>query len=58
MVSFDILVAVCLGYVAFLFLVALAAIPAFIAAWYFMSQWLDTFHYHAAMNWWLHCWVS
>ena len=34
----------------FIFLVALAMIPAFFAAWYFMSQWLDTFHYHTAMN--------
>ena len=37
----------------FMFLVALAAIPAFAAAWYFMNQWLDTFHYHANINYWL-----
>lgn len=34
----------------FLLLVAVAAIPAFIAAWYFMSKWLDTFAYHTNMN--------
>ena len=34
----------------FLFLVALATIPAFIAAWYFMTKWLDTFAYHTNMN--------
>jgi putative ABC transport system permease protein len=38
----------------FVFLVALASIPAFIAAWYFMSIWLDTFYYHANMNYWLY----
>ena len=37
----------------FMFLVALAAIPAFVAAWYFMSRWLDTFAYHTTMNYWL-----
>lgn len=35
---------------SFLFLVLLAAIPAFVAAWYFMNQWLDTFSYHTSMN--------
>ncbi len=34
----------------FVWLVALAALPAFIAAWYFMTKWLDTFAYHANMN--------
>lgn len=38
----------------FVFLVALATIPAFIAAWYFMSQWLETFSYHTSMNFWLY----
>lgn len=38
----------------FLFLVALAAIPAFVAAWYFMTRWLDTFAYHTSMNYWLY----
>lgn len=38
----------------FVFLVALASVPAFIAAWYFMSIWLDTFYYHANMNYWLY----
>ena len=37
----------------FAFLVALASIPAFIASWYFMSKWLDTFSYHADLNYWL-----
>ena len=34
----------------FVFLVTLATVPAFIAAWYFMTKWLDTFAYHANMN--------
>lgn len=38
----------------FVLLVALATIPAFIAAWYFMSQWLETFSYHTSMNFWLY----
>lgn len=38
----------------FVFLVALATIPAFFAAWYFMSQWLETFSYHTHMNFWLY----
>lgn len=38
----------------FVLLVALATIPAFIAAWYFMSQWLETFSYHTSMNYWLY----
>lgn len=38
----------------FIFLVALATLPAFIAAWYFMTRWLDTFTYHASMNYWLY----
>ncbi|MBK8501119.1 MAG: ABC transporter permease [Saprospiraceae bacterium] len=37
----------------FVLLVALASIPAFIGAWYFMSKWLDTFSYHANLNYWL-----
>ncbi|MEM9821790.1 MAG: ABC transporter permease [Bacteroidota bacterium] len=37
----------------FMLLVALAAIPAFVASWYFMGQWLDTFHYHIRINYWL-----
>ena len=38
----------------FVFLVALATLPAFVAAWYFMSKWLDTFAYHAKMNFFLY----
>lgn len=38
----------------FIFLVMLASIPAFIAAWYFMKKWLDTFAYHTSMNFWLY----
>jgi putative ABC transport system permease protein len=38
----------------FVFLVGWAAIPAFVVAWYFMSKWLDTFAYHAAMNYLLY----
>ncbi len=34
----------------FLILVGIAAIPAFIAVWYFMKQWLGTFAYHTEMN--------
>ena len=37
----------------FVFLVALASIPAFIGAGYFMNKWLDTFSYHANLNYWL-----
>jgi putative ABC transport system permease protein len=37
----------------FVVLVALASMPAFIAAWYFMSKWLETFSYHADLNYWL-----
>ncbi|MDH3648065.1 MAG: ABC transporter permease [Saprospiraceae bacterium] len=37
----------------FVLLVAFASIPAFIAAWYFMNKWLDTFSYHANLNYWL-----
>ncbi len=37
----------------FVLLVCLASIPAFLAAWYFMRRWLDTFSYHTAMNYWL-----
>lgn len=37
----------------FLLLAAIAALPAFLAAWYFMTQWLDTFAYHANLNYWL-----
>ena len=35
---------------SFMVLVIIAAVPAFIAAWYFMQQWLGTFHYHTDMN--------
>lgn len=38
----------------FVILVALATIPAFIAAFYFMNQWLGTFSYHTNMNFWLY----
>ncbi|MEO1259022.1 MAG: ABC transporter permease [Bacteroidota bacterium] len=34
----------------FVFLVAFATLPAFLAAWYFMNKWLDTFAYHTKMN--------
>lgn len=34
----------------FVFMVMVATIPAFIAAKYFMAQWLDTFSYHTSMN--------
>ncbi len=34
----------------FVLLVAVATLPAFIASWYFMTKWLDTFAYHANMN--------
>jgi putative ABC transport system permease protein len=34
----------------FVFLVMVSTIPAFIAARYFMTKWLDTFAYHANMN--------
>lgn len=38
----------------FLVLVAFAALPAFVIAWYFMTKWLDTFAYHTPMNYWLY----
>lgn len=38
----------------FVVLVAIATIPAFIAAFYFMNQWLGTFSYHTQMNFWLY----
>ena len=38
----------------FVLLAAIASIPAFLAAWYFMNKWLDTFSYHANMNFWLY----
>jgi len=38
----------------YVLLVALATIPAFLAAWYFMRRWLATFSYHADMNYWLY----
>lgn len=34
----------------FVLLVALASLPAFVAAWYFMNKWLDTFSYHTNLN--------
>ncbi len=37
----------------FVLLVLIASIPAFVAAWYFMKKWLDTFAYHAELNYWL-----
>ena len=37
----------------FALLVVLASIPAFIAGWYFMSKWLDTFSYHTPLNYWM-----
>ena len=39
---------------SFVFLVLLAALPAFGAAWYFMTKWLNTFAYHTNMNYWLY----
>ncbi|MFK7935581.1 MAG: ABC transporter permease, partial [Saprospiraceae bacterium] len=38
----------------FLVLVLLAALPAFIAAWFFADNWLGTFAYHADMNYTLY----
>lgn len=38
----------------FVFLVMVATIPAFLAAWYFMTKWLDTFAYHGGMNYLLY----
>lgn len=38
----------------FVILVAVATIPAFIAAFYFMNQWLGTFSYHTQMNFWFY----
>jgi len=38
----------------FVLLVALGAIPAFGLAYYFMSEWLDTFEYHVDMNYLLY----
>lgn len=38
----------------FVLLVAIATIPAFLAAFYFMNQWLGTFSYHTHMNFWLY----
>jgi putative ABC transport system permease protein len=34
----------------FVFLVLIAAIPAFVAAWYFMREWLTNFEYHTELN--------
>lgn len=31
-------------------LVAIATIPAFLVAWFFMKKWLETFAYHTGMN--------
>lgn len=36
------------------FLICIATIPAFIAAWIFMNKWLKTFAYHGEMNYWLY----
>ncbi|MEO1626417.1 MAG: FtsX-like permease family protein, partial [Bacteroidota bacterium] len=38
---------------SFVLLVIIAAIPAFVLAWYFMNSWLGTFAYHTDMNYWL-----
>ncbi|MEM6321171.1 MAG: ABC transporter permease [Bacteroidota bacterium] len=38
----------------FILLVGIAAVPAFLVVWYFMQQWLETFAYHTAMNYWLY----
>ena len=38
----------------FAILVSIAAIPAFVASWYFMSKWLESFYYHADMNYFLY----
>jgi putative ABC transport system permease protein len=38
----------------FVLLVAVATIPACIAAWYFMNKWLASFSYHTDMNYWLY----
>jgi len=38
----------------FVFLVAVSFLPACLAAWYFMTKWLDTFAYHANMNYLLY----
>ncbi|GJM33777.1 MAG: ABC transporter permease [Saprospiraceae bacterium] len=38
----------------FILLVGFAALPAFIAAWYFMTKWLETFSYHTTMNYWMY----
>jgi putative ABC transport system permease protein len=37
----------------FLKLVVFAAIPAFVAAWYFMNKWLQDFAYRISMPWWI-----
>ncbi len=37
----------------FIVLTLIAAIPAFLAAWYFMDKWLDSFSYHTSINFWL-----
>ncbi len=34
-------------------LILLAAVPAFLAAWWVMGQWLNTFVYHKGLNIWL-----
>lgn len=38
----------------FMLMVSLATLPAFVAAWYFMSKWLDTFSFHTNMNYLLY----
>ncbi|MEM9918670.1 MAG: ABC transporter permease [Bacteroidota bacterium] len=37
----------------FLFIVSMAAIPAFLLSWYFMKSWLQTFAYSTSLNFWL-----
>ena len=39
--------------VDFLKLVGIAAVLAFIVAWYFMSKWLEDFAYRIDMPWWV-----
>lgn len=37
----------------FVFLVLIAAVPAFAIAWYMMNKWLATFQYHTNMGIWI-----
>ena len=38
----------------YLVLIGLAAVPAFLASWVFMKNWLSTFAYHTNMNFWVY----